>query len=196
MAAGALPVGILLAAGRGRRFDPLGARKKLLQPLPGGDDVVVAASAAVLLDVLKRVVAVVRPGDVDVAAVLRGAGCEVVVCADADAGMGASLACAVAAAMHGDCPSCIVALGDMPYTQAATLQALVDALAGGAAIAAPVHAGRRGNPVGFAASLLPQLLALGGDEGARSVLARHPWQGVAVADPGILRDIDTPADLV
>ena len=39
--------GILLAAGRGRRFDPEGARNKLLQRLPGGE-LVVAASARTL----------------------------------------------------------------------------------------------------------------------------------------------------
>lgn len=36
--------GILLAAGRGRRFDPAGIHNKLLQRLPGGE-LVVAASA-------------------------------------------------------------------------------------------------------------------------------------------------------
>lgn len=54
------PVGILLAAGRGRRFDPSGERNKLLQALPGGEPVVVA-SAHALLAVLPRVIAVVPP---------------------------------------------------------------------------------------------------------------------------------------
>jgi molybdenum cofactor cytidylyltransferase len=185
------PVGILLAAGRGRRFDPAGQRKKLLQALPGIDTVVVAASAAALTAVLARVVAVTRPGDDDVADVLRAAGCEVVECADADEGMARSLAQALRAAGG----SCIVALGDMPFVAPSTVAALATALGEGAVIAAPVHQGRRGNPVAFAASVLPELLALRGDEGARSLFARHPWHAVEVSDPGILRDIDTPADL-
>jgi molybdenum cofactor cytidylyltransferase len=40
----AAPVGILLAAGRGRRFDPAGLRNKLLQPLADGEPVVVASA--------------------------------------------------------------------------------------------------------------------------------------------------------
>ena len=96
MSGAALPItGILLAAGRGRRFDPQGLRNKLLQPLPGGDPVVVA-SARLLLAACERVVAVVPPADGGVADALRALGCEVTVCPDADAGMGLSLAHAVA----------------------------------------------------------------------------------------------------
>ena len=62
------PVGILLAAGRGRRFDPSGAHNKLLVRL--GDDAVVAASARALLSTLSHVVAVVPPDDGGVGAVL------------------------------------------------------------------------------------------------------------------------------
>lgn len=246
-------VGILLAAGRGRRFDPTGLRKKLLQALPasdgaGGDATfidrpghampghegpghdgpghegpgragpgndmpvndparqpvtaddksgraltVVAASAAHLLQVLPTVLAVVRPGDEDVADALRAAGCTVLRCADADDGMAASLACALRAAPR----ACgwVVALGDMPYVAPSTVQALADAVRSGATLAAPVMDGRRGNPVGFAASLLPELLALRGEEGARRLFGRHAFTAIAVDDPGVLRDIDLPADL-
>ncbi|MBC7513048.1 MAG: NTP transferase domain-containing protein, partial [Herminiimonas sp.] len=53
-------VGLLLAAGRGRRFDATGERDKLRQVLPGGRTVA-AAAAANLLTVLPHVIAVVRP---------------------------------------------------------------------------------------------------------------------------------------
>jgi molybdenum cofactor cytidylyltransferase len=88
-----------------------------------------------------------------------------------------------------------VALGDMPWVDAATLRMLADALAGGAPIAAPVMHGRRGNPVGFGRVHLDALLALRGDQGARRLLQSFPVTGIAVADPGIFRDIDTPADI-
>src|SRR5471032_1940216 len=94
-------VGILLAAGRGKRFDPSGVQNKLLQPLAdgkggnGGDDAVVVASAKNMLAALPRVLAIVRPGDDKVAALLGAAGCEVRVCADADTGMAASLTTAI-----------------------------------------------------------------------------------------------------
>jgi molybdenum cofactor cytidylyltransferase len=59
-----------------------------------------------------------------------------------------------------------------------------------------VFEGRRGNPVAFGALHLPALLALTGEHGARSLLKSSSVVEVAVSDPGILRDIDTPNDLV
>ena len=188
--------GILLAAGRGRRFDPAGVRNKLLQRLPGGDFVVVA-SARTLLAVLPRVVAVVPPRDGGVADALRALGCTVTVCADADSGMGPSLAHAIRHApldTHG-AGGWLVALGDMPFVADATLQALVRAIGDGAEIAAPLFDGRRGNPVAFGAIHHAALLALDGDQGARRLLASSPVTTVAVPDSGILRDIDTQGDL-
>lgn len=194
-------VGILMAAGRGRRFDPAGARNKLLQLLPSGEPVVVA-SARKLLAVMPRVVAVVPPADGGVAALLTGLGCEVTVCTEADSGMAASLVHALrqslrhslSDASHGP-ESWLVALGDMPHVAPSTLSALRDALAAGAPIVAPVHAGRRGNPVGFGRIHLDALLSLEGDQGARRLLQTCPVTEVAVQDPGIFLDIDTPADL-
>ncbi|QOY95140.1 nucleotidyltransferase family protein [Massilia sp. UMI-21] len=184
--------GILLAAGRGRRFDPLGARNKLLQHLPGGEPVV-AASARLLLSCLPRVVAVVPPEDGGVADILRALGCEVTVCPDADSGMGASLVHAIRHSLPAQ--GWLVALGDMPFVAPATLAALRDAVQGGAGIAVPVHEGRRGNPVAFAGSHRDALLGMEGDQGARRLLQMVPVREVAVLDPGILRDIDTPDDL-
>ena len=187
------PVGILLAAGRGRRFDPSGVQDKLLQRLADGDAVVVA-SARHLLGVLPRVIAVVPPADRGVAAALRALGCEVTVCQEADTGMGTSLAHAVAVSLPG-AQAWVIALGDMPFVDPATIQALSDALVRGADIAAPVFEGKRGNPIGFGAVHLPALLALAGDEGARRIVRAAPVVEVAVDDLGILRDVDTAADL-
>lgn len=186
-------VGILLAAGRGRRFDPSGARNKLLQTLDGGGGAVVAASARTMLAVLPRVVAVVRPGDDAVAAQLAALGCEVIVCEQADSGMAASLVHGIRHTRQAE--GWLVALGDMPRVLPSTLQSLQAALEQGAGIAAPVHQGRRGNPVAFSRLHLPLLLALEGDQGARSILKQHPVNDVAVDDIGILLDIDTPEDI-
>lgn len=198
MSGAALPItGILLAAGRGRRFDPQGLRNKLLQPLPGGDPVVVA-SARLLLAACERVVAVVPPADGGVAEALRALGCEVTVCPDADAGMGLSLAHAVAYSLHSDQPApqgWLVALGDMPFVDPSTLRLLAAAVEQGAGIAAPLFEGRRGNPVAFGAVHRDALLALDGDQGARRLLTSHPVTAIEVQDPGILRDIDAPCDL-
>ena len=187
------PVGILLAAGRGRRFDPQGLRNKLLQPLAGGEPVVIA-SARHLLSVLPHVIAVVPPQDGGVADALRALGCEVTMCGDADSGMAASLVHAIAHSLP-QADAWLVALGDMPFVAPATLRSLLVALEEGAGIAAPVFEGRRGNPVAFGAQHLPALLALKGEHGARALLKSEAVTEVAVDDRGILRDIDTPADL-
>ena len=190
-------VGILLAAGRGRRFDPAGTRNKLLQAL-AGDEPVVVASARHLMDVLPRVIAVVPPGDGGVGEALRALGCDVTVCDAADSGMAASLVHAIRHSLHDShrrADAWLVALGDMPFVEPGTMRALLAALSEGAGIAAPVMQGRRGNPVAFGAAHLPALLALEGDAGARGLLKSAPVAEVEVIDPGIFRDIDTPADL-
>ncbi len=188
-------VGILLAAGRGRRFDPLGQRNKLLQILPGAGEPVVVAAARKLLAVLDTVIAVVPPDDGGVGTLLSSLGCEVTVCPDADTGMAASLVHAIRHSLPHDPAAWLVALGDMPHVAPATLRLLADALACGAEIAAPVLAGRRGNPVGFGRVHLDTLLALSGDQGARRLLQSCPVTELQVEDPGIFQDIDTPADL-
>lgn len=189
-------VGILLAAGRGIRFDPSGVQNKLLQTLGHGErmgDAVVAASAKNLLAALPRVVAVVRPGDDRVARLLGALGCEVRVCADADTGMAASLTCAIDYVRGA--PGWLIALGDMPFVAPATIRTLSEQIARGADIAVPLYHGRRGNPVAFSAFHLPLLLALDGDQGARNIIRSHPSVEVAVDDDGVLRDVDTPVDL-
>ena len=188
------PVGIVLAAGRGRRFDPSGLRNKLLQPLAGGEAVVVA-SARALLAVVPNVIAVVRADDGGVAQVLRALGCDVTLCVDADDGMAASLVHAIAYSLpapHG----WLIALGDMPHIKPDTIRAVANAIAQGAAFAMPVYQGQRGHPVGIHSKFRPDLLALKGDAGARAIIAAHKSevQLIATQDPGILIDVDTAAD--
>jgi molybdenum cofactor cytidylyltransferase len=141
-----------------------------------------------------EVVAVVRAADDDaqrrLRELLRAEGAGIATCADADSGMGHSLACGVRA--RADAAGWLVALADMPAVAPATIAAVRDAVAAGAEAAAPVHRGRRGHPVGFGRACLGELLALTGDAGARSVLQRHPPLPIDVDDPGCLLDIDTP----
>lgn len=181
--------GILLAAGAGTRF----GGDKLLAVL-GGQPLVLHALAA-LTAAADTTLAVIRPADTALREVLERAGVPVHACADAHRGMGHSLACATAAAPAA--ADLLVALADMPRVQPATAQAIAGALRAGTAIAVPVHAGRRGHPVGFSARLRTELLALHGDTGARAVLARHATAvlEIPVDDPGIHADVDTPEAL-
>jgi len=188
-------VGILLAAGRGLRFG--GA--KLLAPLATDDSsqrmTVGEAACRRLAAACPDVVAVVRPDDQPLAALLHASGARVVECPRADDGMGASLACGVAAAADAD--GWVVALADMPWIAPATIAEVVAALLKGAVAAAPFHRGERGHPVGFGKACGPALAALSGDEGARHVVAalRDRLVRIDVDDAGAVRDVDTQADL-
>jgi molybdenum cofactor cytidylyltransferase len=182
--------GILLAAGRSRRF----GANKLLAALPDGTPLVCAAVRR-LRAVLDTVIVVVHPQDKVVPALLAAETVQIVVCQNADAGMGASLAAGVAAS--GAARGWLIALADMPAIQTSTLQQVAQALVNGAALVAPFHSGRRGHPVAFHSRFRDELLALSGDTGARELLARHAaaLTRLDVDDPGILFDVDTPGDL-
>jgi molybdenum cofactor cytidylyltransferase len=178
-------VGILLAAGHSRRF---GADKRL-HPLADGTPMALA-SARHLAAACVRTLVVIRPDDRELARLLADAGLESVVCPEAEHGMGHSLRCGVAASP--DAAGWLIALADMPYIQPASYRAVLDALKDGARLARPVHAGKMGHPVGFAAACLPALLALSGDQGGKSIVDADPGALVAcpVDDPGVLKDVD------
>jgi len=181
---------ILLAAGAGTRF----GGDKLLHPLEDG--IAIAAHAARnLLAAGLDVVAVVRPGDFPLADMLEQEGCSVTFCRDAARGMGASLAHGVAARRGAG--GWVIALADMPSIRSATIAAVARELEAGTDLVAPAYRGERGHPVGFGKRFEAQLLALGGDVGARDLIAAHRSALVLVDcdDAGVLRDIDRREDL-
>lgn len=182
---------LILAAGFGRRF---GSDKRAFQ-LPDGRTLLEATLAryATAYDAL---CVVVRPEDEALARKVRAlpGHPEIALAADAERGMGHSLAAGIRTIMdHWDWVS--VGLGDMPFVQVATLEALQEAFfsTGAERIVQPVHDGRPGHPVTFPGACFPAMCRLEGDQGARSVLSssddliRHP-----VDDPGVLDDVDTP----
>ena len=148
-----------------------------------------------LRSALPQVVAAVRPASDELERLLAAEGVRTVVCERAAEGMGASLACAVRAA--GPADGYVVALADMPFVRPSSIAAVRDALAAGAVLAAPYFHARRGHPVGISARFRAELETLGGDEGARRIVAMHGAElvKVPVGDPGVIRDIDRPADL-
>ena len=182
--------GILLAAGSGSRF----GSNKLLHPLVTGTPIAVTA-ARNLKAVVPHSIAVVRPGAQELSALFEAEGFRVVVCANAEEGMGASLACAIEAA--GDAAGYMIALADMPFIRASSLQAVRDSLLNGVHLVAPYFRARRGHPVGIGARFRAELLAASGDEGAKKLLDKHAAMlvKIPVGDPGVIRDIDRPADL-
>jgi molybdenum cofactor cytidylyltransferase len=184
-------VAILLAAGSATRF----GSDKLLHALPHEVPIAVQSARHLKAVFSERVLAVVRPDATRLKEVLEKENCQVVVCGNAAEGMGASLACAVRAAP--DAEGFLVALADMPFIRSSTIAAVRDALAAGAPLVAPYFRARRGHPVGIAATFRRELESLEGDEGARKIIAANEasLRKIPVGDPGVLRDIDRPADL-
>lgn len=183
-------VGVLLAAGFSTRF----GSDKLMQGLPNGAPLAVQACRN-LLDGVDGVLAVVRPGNENLAQCLSDAGATVKICVDAEQGMGASLAFGVGASC--DAAAWVIALADMPWVAPLTICKVADALRAGALMAAPAWQGQRGHPVGFSQKLRNELISLKGDVGARSVIQAHKnlLHLIECDDPGVIRDIDHPDDL-
>jgi molybdenum cofactor cytidylyltransferase len=65
-------------------------------------------------------------------------------------------------------------------------------------IVTPYFSEQRGNPVVIGRQFFSRLAELKGDSGARQLMQQHPElvEKLDVGDPGILRDIDTPAALL
>lgn len=188
-------VGVVLAAGRGRRF----GAQKLTAPL-GGVAIVRHAVERLAAEV-DEVVVVVATGDAAVRAAVAATGARAIESSEADEGIGASIR-AAARAVGARADAIVIALGDQPSIAPGTVAALRRAYAAARAdrsdvvAVVPRYRGVRGHPVLFGAPALDELSALSGDVGARSVLERDPsrvrWVEIDADAPP---DVDTPEDL-
>ncbi|TAL00039.1 MAG: nucleotidyltransferase family protein [Aquabacterium sp.] len=189
--------GLILAAGQGTRF---GADKRLAV-MPDGRTLL-ASSLQPYVGVCRPLLVVIRPDDMAAHDVAKACGAQIVVCTDADRGMGHSLAEGARALLEmpgvagGGLKGVLIGLADMPRVSCTCLQALQQALLASDRPVAPVHQGTLGQPRALPARYLPALARLQGDQGARHLL---DWQREAllldVEDPGVLLDVDTPEDL-
>lgn len=180
--------GVVLAAGRGRRF---GGTKQLAEV--DGQPLVRHAVDTALAAGLSPVLVVVGHDADRVRAVLP-AGVVVVPNPDHDQGQASSLRAAVRAAGDHDVEALVVLLGDEPGVTAASVQAVVDAHVDGARVARAAYDDGPGHPVLFARDVWPDLTGIVGDAGARQVMDDLPVQPVRVDGPRPL-DIDHPDDL-
>jgi molybdenum cofactor cytidylyltransferase len=183
--------GILLAAGSASRF----GSHKLLYPLPDGTPIGIAA-ARHLKQGVKHTIAVVRPDDARLTALMHDEGLTTVVSEHAECGISASLVSAIRATENAD--GWLIALADMPWIKPQTINTVANMLEQGADIVAPYYDGQRGHPVGFSHRFLPDLLGLTGDKGAGNLLLTNInllqiWH---CDDAGILQDIDRPRDVL
>lgn len=184
-------VGILLAAGQGKRF----GGDKCLAPLSDGTPMGLRAVQNMSLAV-DSLVCVVRPNDHALKEVFHRQGFHTVDSLNAEQGISASLKAGVMASA--DSQGYLIALADMPFIQTATHQVLINTLRECGGIVRPSYLGQAGHPVLFSKQYYGDLLGLQGDTGARSLLQRYSSElrVIAVDDPGVLQDFDTPDSLL
>lgn len=185
---------LVLAGGQSRRF---GGGSKLLHPW-GDTTLLEAALKAPLEAGLREVVVVTGAYHAELAALLERYPVRVVENPDWAEGMSTSLKVGLQALWPNGPGAAIVFMGDQPELPLVVPAALGEAhRRSGAPVVAPICAGRRRNPVLLDLSLLPELLAISGDEGARGVVKRHEAQAelIEFAHEHWFRDVDTRADL-
>lgn len=190
---------MLLAAGGARRFGD----QKLLSWVPNvdGSRVPLVRQSAVALQRggADRVLVVLgREGEL-VRECLTGLDLQFVANDAFANGMSTSVIAGVRRAIElwPDAAGLLIALGDQPLPNERILPGLMDAFAAAKpVIVAPRYRGARGNPVIFSRELVPELLAIEGDEGARRVIERDPTRIVYVDfDFPPPLDVDTVEDL-
>jgi len=185
---------LVLAAGSSSRF---GSDNKLLADL-GGVPVVRRTVSGVLASTARPVVVVTGHMAAQVRAALSGLDVVFVASPRYREGLAASLRAGLAA-LPRKIDGILVVLGDMPGVTGADIDRLISGLAPkeGRAIVVPVHRGKRGNPVLFAAHLIAEMRDVEGDTGAKQVIGRHGDEVIEVdlGNDRIFADVDTPEAL-
>ncbi|MEY2534452.1 MAG: hypothetical protein QOF29_2362 [bacterium] len=182
--------GVVLAAGAARRF---GSPKQLAE-LGGVPLLQHAIDAMLAVPDLDRVVVVLGAGAEHVAAAVKLADAEAVVCPDWTEGMAASLRCGVEAA--GDADWVVVTLGDQPGITPEAIEAVIAATTDTDTDAVRAeYGGRAGHPVALSRALLRRVGDLRGDVGARDLLAGATVRPVETGHLASPEDVDTPEEL-
>ncbi len=182
---------ILLAAGHSSRS---GEAHKLLSLVD--DKSVIEHSAAIIAKAgISEIAAVTGDAREDVEKLLANSCATLVYNANHSMGMGTSIAEGVKS-LGKECEFALISLGDMPFVQASTIEALIKASkdAFSSAILMPTFNGKRGHPVLWGQRHFSALSNLSGDVGGREIMRKHEDRviEVPVSDPGILIDLDTP----
>ena len=182
--------GVVLAAGASSR---MGRPKLAIQLL--GRTLLSYALDSFLRSGVDEIIMVVREGQEVPPEPDSDARVRLVVNPDWREGMSSSLKAGIRS-VKGE--AAVVGLGDQPLLRPSTIDELIRKYRATAArIVVPVFDSRRGNPVLFDRSLFPQILKLGGDVGAKSLIDQNTGAlaEVLVDDPGVVMDVDLPSDL-
>ncbi len=96
--------------------------------------------------------------------------------------------------IHPRCRGILIALGDQPFLNTRTINALIRIFdQGKGGIVVPSFRGARGHPVIFHRRFKKELLNLKGDVGGRAIMESHPEEVrvVPVRSVGVIKDVDT-----
>ena len=188
-------VGVVLAAGQGRRFTAAapGAPLKLLAMIDG--EAMVRRAVASLLDggADRCVVVVSAEAEAAVAAALTDLPVTLTVNPKPARGMFSSIQCGVAHLRAED--RGVLLPGDMPYVRPETVATVLSAAFRSGLTVCPTHGGRRGHPLVFSTALRDRILQAPTDAKLNEVRSRDECLSVEVADPGVHHDVDRPEDL-
>lgn len=184
---------VVLGAGISSR---MGERHKLILPLPGGSTVLEqAVKNAVGWHPVETIV-VMQPGMDDLREAVERQPVKVVLNSRYASGMASSLRAGIEA-LPEEVEAVLVLLGDQPSVAGSIIESLVEAFQRERKpITIPVYGDLTGPPTLFRREVFPELLALTGDEGARSVVRPNPARVAKVPLPAgaMPLDIDTPED--
>jgi molybdenum cofactor cytidylyltransferase len=181
---------VVLAAGRGSRYD---GGNKLLASVDGAS-VVRCAVETVLESRVETTTVVLGYQRERVRDELDGLPIEFITNARYDEGQATSVSAGIAA-VSADADAVLVFLGDMPFVSPESTDDLLAAYWSGQGDAlAAAFEGQRGNPVIFDRAYFESLTEIDGDVGGRGIL-RSEGVLVETGDPGVVHDVDTPADL-
>lgn len=189
----AMVVALLLAAGESKRM----GRNKLLMPLQG-KPLVRRALESLLASAVDQITVVLGHQAEETAQAIKPViSCNpdrvtTVLNQDFAQGMSTSIRAGLKD-LSRECQAVMIALADEPFVEPQVIDVLITAYRERKGdIVVPTFQGRMGHPALFDRKYFPELSALKGDVGARSVVQAHKQElaSLEVNQPGILLDVD------
>lgn len=192
---------LLLAAGQSRRF----GSQKLMYPLKMDSQreskPMLGWTIEGIRHVTDQLIVVADADQNDVVGFLLESDVSYVLNTRAAEGIGRSLATGIKQILD-TWDGAMIALGDMPFIQPESYQALLAASSPNAIVVPEVELAsgqiKRGNPVVFGRDFFDELALLDEDKGGRDIIQNHQSSVISVRlkDSGLLQDIDQPDDLM
>lgn len=188
-------IGVLLAAGRGRR---LGGNKQL-SPWPSvhGTGTLISSAFDHISVACDEIIVVLGHRQTEIEDALRPR-VHATIHADADADMSQSILAGLEFALRVEDVDCILLqLGDHPEVGPATLEAIICSARSLDRAVAPQYQGEHGHPIAIPTRLAREIIESGLPGGLAEWFraGEAQRQFLEVDDPSVVMDIDTPQDL-